>query len=69
MEDFKEVKVYKSNDNIPIPYIRISEVDVKIKDDLRKWLIGQTIPWIADIKPMDAVYEWDYNRFIKTLIS
>ncbi len=46
-------------------FIRISETPEADRELLAMWMMIQTRPWLPDIE--DAVYIWDYKRFLRTL--
>ena len=58
-----EIKKYRYP-NEPWSYIRISEVSEELKPEFLKWMRGQTVPIVPDLDPQDAVYEWDWDRWL-----
>ncbi len=47
-----------------INYIRISETDESLQAALSEWMIGQICPLVPGLNPQDAVYSWDWDRFL-----
>jgi hypothetical protein len=67
----KPLKI-KTNSEIPrhqypgqkFLYIRISEIPEELRPEFLAWMRGQTVPLVEGLEPQDAVYEWDFDRFL-----
>ena len=55
-----QLQIHSSED---FAYVRISELPENEQEPFRKWLIGQTLPFIPNLEPQDAVFAWDYERW------
>lgn len=56
-----DLPIYHSGD---IPYIRISDLPIDQQAPLQVWMYHQTRPLIEGLDPQDAVYAWDYERWL-----
>jgi hypothetical protein len=54
-------KVYTEGD---IPFIRVSELPDSIREEFSVWISHQTRPLFEHSDIEDAVYAWDYDRWL-----
>lgn len=54
-----------SSGNTDIPYVRLSEIPDGFAKGLSGWIVGQARPMVPGLEPQDAIFEWDWERYLK----